>query len=68
MKVSIILFLKTFKQHILSIAYANRSVNEVSAREKLEHSVGLEVEVSINTVLAEGEASLARTGGSVGLT
>ena len=34
----------------------------VSAREKFEYSVGLEVEVGVITVLAEGEAWLARTG------
>ena len=40
----------------------------VSAREKLEHSVGLEVEVGVVTVLAEGEAWLSRTGRVGGLS
>ena len=40
----------------------------VSAREKFEHSVGLEVEVGVITVLAEGEARLARTGRVGGLS
>ena len=40
----------------------------VSAREKFEHSVGLEVEVGVVTVLAEGEAWLARTGRVGGLS
>ena len=35
----------------------------VSAREKLEHSVGVEVGISVITILAEGEAWLTRTGG-----
>ena len=40
----------------------------VSAREKLEHSVGLEVVVGVVTVLTEGEAWLTRTGGVGGLS
>ena len=40
----------------------NNSVNMVGARDKLEHSVGLEVVVRVVTVLAKGEAWLTRTG------
>ena len=40
----------------------------VSSREKFEHRVRLEVEVGVVTVLAEGEAWLARTGGVGGLS
>ena len=44
------------------------SPSVVSAREKFEHSVGLEVEFGVVTVLAEGEAWLARTGHVGGLS
>ena len=70
-RVLITLVMETLKSHILNniISNVNRSVNVVSAREKLEHSVGLEV-------LAEGETwYIYRHGwpgqvlvGSVGLT
>ena len=40
----------------------------VQTREKLEHSVGLEVEVRVADVLAEGETWLNRTGGISGLS
>ena len=40
----------------------------VSAGEKFKHSVGLEVEVGVITVLAEGEAWLTRTGCVGGLS
>ena len=52
----------------MNISYLNRSVDVVSAREKLEHSDGLEVVVRVVTVLAEGEAWLARTGCVGGLS
>ena len=52
----------------MNISNMNRFINVVSAREKLEHSVGLEVEVGVVTVLAEGEAWLARTGRVGGLS
>ena len=35
----------------------------VGARQKLEHSVGLEVVVRVTRVLVEGETWLSRTGG-----
>ena len=56
-RILITLVMETLKRHILNniISNENRSVNVVSAREKLEHSVGLEVP-------AEGETWLARTG------
>ena len=40
----------------------------VSARHKLEDSIGLEVVDRVIDVLAEGEAWLARTGGIGGLS
>ena len=40
----------------------------VSARQKLEHSVGLEVVVRVTGVLVEGETWLSRTGGIGGLS
>ena len=61
-RVLITLVMETFKRHILNISYVNRSVNVVGAREKLEHSVGLEVVVRVVTVLIESEAWLTRTG------
>ena len=54
--------METFKRHVLNIFNVNRSVNVVGAREKLEHSVGLEVVVRVVTVLAKGETWLTRTG------
>ena len=61
-RVLITLVTKTFKRYILNISNVNRFVNVVSAREKLEHSVGLEVVLGVVTVLTEGEAWLTRTG------
>ena len=52
----------------MNVSYVNRSVNVVSAREKLEHSVGVEVVVGVITILAEGEAWLTRTGVADGLS
>ena len=40
----------------------------VSAGQKLEHSVGLEVVVRVVDVLPEGETWLSRTGGIGGLS
>ena len=40
----------------------------MGARQKLEHSVGLEVVVRVVDVLAEGETWLSRTGGIGGLS
>ena len=40
----------------------------MSAGQKLEHSVGLEVVVRVTGVLAEGETWLSRTGGIGGLS
>ena len=40
----------------------------VGARQKLEHSVGLEVVVRVSDVLTECEAWLSRTGGIGGLS
>ena len=40
----------------------------MGARQKLEHSVGLEVAVWVSGVLAEGETWLSRTGGIGGLS
>ena len=54
--------METLKRRILNISYVNRFVNVVSAREKLEHSVGLEVVVGVITVLTEVEEWLTRTG------
>ena len=68
MRVLITLVMETFKRHILNISYLSRSADVVSAREKLEHSVGLEVVVRVLTVPAEGGAWLARTGGVGGLS
>ena len=62
MRVLITSVMETLKRYILNISNMNRFINVVSAREKFEHSVGLEVEVGVVTVLAEGEAWLARTG------
>ena len=61
MRVLITSVMKTVKRHILNITNMNRFINVVSAREKLEHSVGLDVELGVVTVLAEGAAWLART-------
>ena len=60
--------METLKRHILNVSNVNRSVNVVSARKKLEHTVGLEVVVRVITVLTEGEAWLTRTGGVSGLS
>ena len=60
--------MESLKRHILNSFNVNRSVNAVSAREKLEHSVGLEVVVGVITVLTEGEAWLTRTGAVGGLS
>ena len=68
MRVLITSVMETLKRHILNISNMNRFINVVSAREKFEHSVGLEVEVGVVTVLAEGEAWLARTGRVGGLS
>ena len=67
-RVLITLVTETFKRYIPNISYVNRFVNIVSAREKLEYSVGLEVVLGVVTVLAEGEAWLTRTGGVGGLS
>ena len=40
----------------------------MGARQKLEHSVGLEVVVRVIDVLIEGETWLSRTGGIGGLS
>ena len=40
----------------------------VGARQKLEHSVGLEVVVGVIGILVEGETWLSRTGGIGGLS
>ena len=40
----------------------------MGARQKLEHSVGLEVVVRVIDVLTEGETWLSRTGGIGGLS
>ena len=40
----------------------------VGAREKLEYSVGVKVMICCLTILAEGEARLARTGGDSGFS
>ena len=45
-----------------------RSVYAMGARQKLEHSVGLEVVVRVIDVLTEGETWLSRTGGIGGLS
>ena len=58
-RVLITLVMETFKRHILNIYFVNRSVNEVSARKKLEHSVGLEVVVGVITVLSGSDIVLS---------
>ena len=58
---TIALVMDTLKRNVHSSSYLNRFVNVVSAREKLEHSVGVEGGVRVITVLAEGEAWLTRT-------
>ena len=68
MRVLITLVTVAFERYIIAVSYVNRFVNIVSAREKLEYSVGLEVVVRVITVLAEGEAWLTRTGGVGGLS
>ena len=68
MWVLITLGMETFKRYILNISYMNRSVDAMNARKKLEHSVGLKVVVRVLTVLAEGEAWLARTRSIGGLS
>ena len=68
MRVLITLVTVAFERYILNVSYVNRFVNIVSAREKLEYCVGLEVVVRVITVLAKGEAWLARTGGVGGLS
>ena len=68
MRVLITSVMETLKRYILNISNMNRFINVVSSREKFEHRVGLEVEVGVVTVLAEGEAWLARTGGVGGLS
>ena len=40
----------------------------MGARQKLKHSVGLDVVVGVTDVLAEGETWLSRTGGIGGLS
>ena len=46
----------------------NGHFHEMCARQKLEHSIGLEVVVEVNDVLTEGETWLSRTGGIGGLS
>ena len=68
MRVLITSVMETLKRHVLNISNMNRFINVVSAWKKFKHSVGFEVEVGVVTVLAEGEAWLARTGGVGGIS
>jgi len=60
--------LVTFKRDILHTLIGQCLGSVVYTRENLEHSVGLEVEVRVTDVLAEGETWLSRTGGISGLS
>lgn len=59
-----------FQCHIVYTFYISNVqwfVHVMGARQKLEHSVVLDVVVQITDILAEGETRLSRTGGVGGL-